>query len=44
VELKDPVDVLIVYYTAWVDEEKKLQFREDLYDHDSIAAEHLFLP
>jgi murein L,D-transpeptidase YcbB/YkuD len=44
VELKDPVDVLIVYYTAWVDEEKKLQFREDLYDHDSIAVEHLFLP
>jgi murein L,D-transpeptidase YcbB/YkuD len=44
VVLKDPVPVLIVYYTAWVDEEKKLQFREDIYAHDSAVAQHLFLP
>jgi murein L,D-transpeptidase YcbB/YkuD len=44
VALKDPVPVLIVYYTAWVDEENKLQFREDIYGHDSAVAQHLFLP
>ena len=43
VALKDPVPVLIVYYTAWVDDEKKMQFREDLYSHDKAVAQHLFL-
>jgi murein L,D-transpeptidase YcbB/YkuD len=43
VALKDPIPVLIVYYTAWVDEENKLQFREDIYGHDSAVAQHLFL-
>jgi murein L,D-transpeptidase YcbB/YkuD len=44
VGLKDPVAVLIVYYTAWVDEDKKLQFREDIYGHDNAVAQHLFRP
>jgi murein L,D-transpeptidase YcbB/YkuD len=44
VVLENPVPVLIVYYTAWVDEEKKLQFRDDIYSHDSAVAQHLFLP
>jgi murein L,D-transpeptidase YcbB/YkuD len=43
VALKDPIPVLIVYYTAWVDEENNLQFREDIYGHDSAVAQHLFL-
>jgi murein L,D-transpeptidase YcbB/YkuD len=43
VALKDPIPVLILYYTAWVDEDKKLQFREDIYGHDSAVAQHLFL-
>ncbi|HVU98070.1 MAG TPA: L,D-transpeptidase family protein [Puia sp.] len=43
VALKDPIPVLIVYYTAWVDEEGNLQFREDIYGHDSAVAQHLFL-
>jgi murein L,D-transpeptidase YcbB/YkuD len=42
VGLKDPVAVLIVYYTAWVDENKRLQFREDIYGHDKDVAQHLF--
>lgn len=43
VALKDPIPVLIVYYTAWVDEENQLQFREDIYGHDSDVARRLFL-
>lgn len=43
VGLENPIAVLIVYYTAWVDEEKKLQFREDIYGHDSAVAHRFFL-
>jgi murein L,D-transpeptidase YcbB/YkuD len=43
VALKDPIPVLIVYYTAWVDEDNRLQFREDIDGHDSAVARHLFL-
>jgi len=43
VVVKDQVPVLIVYYTCWVDEDKKVQFREDLYNHDRAVAQHLFL-
>ena len=44
VALKEPIPVLIVYNTAWVDEDKKIQFREDIYGHDGTVAQHLFLP
>jgi murein L,D-transpeptidase YcbB/YkuD len=40
--LKHPIPVLILYYTAWVDEDNKLQFRDDIYGHDSAVASHLF--
>nr|WP_261387519.1 hypothetical protein [Chitinophaga pinensis] len=43
VRVKDPVPVLITYYTAWVDEAGKLQFREDIYDHDTYMAGKLLL-
>lgn len=42
VKVKDPVPVLITYYTTWVDENGKLQFREDIYDHDAYTARKLF--
>ena len=42
VRVKDPVPVLITYYTTWVDERGKLQFREDIYDHDAYTARKLF--
>lgn len=38
VQLKDPVPVLIYYYTAWVDANGQLQFREDIYGHDKKLA------
>ena len=43
VKVKDPVPVLITYYTAWVDENGRLNFREDIYGHDSNLAMKMFL-
>jgi L,D-transpeptidase YcbB len=42
VRVKDPVPVLIYYYTAWVDAGGKLQFRDDIYDRDKRMAGKLF--
>ncbi len=42
VSLKTPVPVFITYLTAWVNEEGAVQFRDDIYGHDSKMAEHLF--
>lgn len=41
VRVKDPVPVLIYYYTAWVNGDNQLQFREDIYGHDARMAEKL---
>lgn len=43
VKLKDPVPVVITYYTAWVDERGQLNFRDDVYDHDRKLIEKMFL-
>lgn len=42
VRVKDPVPVLIYYYTAWVDANGQLQFRDDIYDRDKRMAGKLF--
>lgn len=42
VKLGEPVPVLIGYYTAWVDENGALQFRQDIYKHDEKLAAKLF--
>jgi L,D-transpeptidase YcbB len=42
VKLKDPIPVLINYYTAWVDENGELQFRKDIYGHDKKTMTRLF--
>lgn len=44
VRVKDPVPVLIYYYTAWVDSNGQLQFRDDIYGHDERLARKLFMP
>ncbi len=41
VKLKNPVPVLITYYTAWVDENGLLNFRDDIYGHDSKLAKKM---
>lgn len=42
VKLKNPVPVLITYYTAWVDNNGLLNFRDDIYDHDDKLATKMF--
>lgn len=39
VKLSKPVPVAIVYFTSWVDEEGKLNFREDIYGRDKKTAD-----
>jgi murein L,D-transpeptidase YcbB/YkuD len=40
VKLKSPIPIHIVYFTAWVDTNGGLQFRDDVYGYDEkqIAA------
>jgi murein L,D-transpeptidase YcbB/YkuD len=42
VKVKDPIPVEITYYTAWVDENGQLNFREDIYGHDGNLAGKMF--
>jgi murein L,D-transpeptidase YcbB/YkuD len=42
VKVKDPIPVVITYYTAWVDENGQLNFRDDIYGHDGKLAEKMF--
>ncbi len=42
VTLKEPLPVFITYFTAWVDSEGLLNFREDIYGHNKELATHLF--
>lgn len=43
VKLRNPVPVFITYYTAWVDENGQLNFRDDIYGHDKQVAEKMFI-
>ncbi len=42
VKVKEPIPVLITYYTAWVDENNQLHFAEDIYNHDKTIAAKMF--
>ena len=42
VRVKKPVPVMITYFTAWVDENGQMNFREDIYKHDLKTRERLF--
>lgn len=43
VQLKVAVPVFITYYTAWVDENGKLNFRNDIYGHDKDISGKMFI-
>lgn len=43
VRVKHPIPVLITYFTAWVDDDGLLNFREDIYGHDAVIAKKMFL-
>ncbi|QES89048.1 L,D-transpeptidase family protein [Rhizosphaericola mali] len=42
VTVKNPVPVYLVYFTSWVDDDGKLNFRNDIYGHDKKVADKLF--
>jgi murein L,D-transpeptidase YcbB/YkuD len=42
VVLKHKVPVIITYYTAWVDENQLMNFRDDVYGNDAVFASKLF--
>jgi murein L,D-transpeptidase YcbB/YkuD len=42
VTLDKPVRVYIGYFTAWIDQNGKLNFRKDIYGHDAKMEEKLF--
>ncbi len=43
VPLKKTVPVYVSYFTAWVEGDGQLNFREDIYGHDKKMAKRLFL-
>lgn len=42
VKVKEPIPVVITYYTAWVDEQGRVNFREDIYGHDEKLLTKMF--
>jgi len=42
VKLKEPIPVFIIYYTAWVDGDGLLNFRDDVYKHDQELMRKMF--
>ena len=42
VNLEKPVPVVISYFTAWVADDGKLNFRDDIYQHDKKMKNQLF--
>ncbi|RYY30347.1 MAG: hypothetical protein EOO04_05015, partial [Chitinophagaceae bacterium] len=43
VTLKNPLPVYVSYFTAWVDGQGLVHFREDIYGHDKRTADRLFV-
>ncbi len=42
VTLKQTIPVYLVYFTAWIDNEGRLNFRKDIYGHDAKMMNKLF--
>jgi L,D-transpeptidase YcbB len=42
VRLKKAIPVFIIYYTAWVDNNGNLNFRDDVYEHDKAELRKMF--
>jgi L,D-transpeptidase YcbB len=42
VKVKDPIPVIITYYTTWVDNNGSLRFADDIYGHDKKMAAKMF--
>ncbi len=44
INLKKPVPVYIVYFTAWVDDKGQLNLRDDPYGHDKKLEREIYVP
>jgi murein L,D-transpeptidase YcbB/YkuD len=42
VQVKNPQSVYLTYYTAWVDDNGRMNFRDDIYGHDRETADRMF--
>ena len=42
VEVRNDIAVFVGYFTAWVDPEGRLNFRDDVYGHDRLMEERMF--
>ncbi|MFN6944751.1 MAG: murein L,D-transpeptidase [Cytophagaceae bacterium] len=42
VKIENPIPVYILYFTAWVDDEGVVYFREDIYKHDQKLSKILY--
>jgi murein L,D-transpeptidase YcbB/YkuD len=42
VEVKSPIPVVITYFTAWVDNNGQINFRDDIYQHDKRTGGMMF--
>jgi murein L,D-transpeptidase YcbB/YkuD len=42
VKLKEAIPVFIIYYTAWMDGDGQLNFRDDVYEHDKELTKKMF--
>lgn len=43
VKLKEAIPVFIIYYTAWVNADGQLNFRDDVYSHDKEVLQKMFI-
>jgi murein L,D-transpeptidase YcbB/YkuD len=43
VAVKNKIPVVITYFTTYVDDERQLVFREDIYGHDKRMADRMFI-
>ncbi len=42
VKLNNKIRLIVDYFTAWVDKEGRVNFRDDVYRRDDLLAEKLF--
>lgn len=42
VAVKNPIPVMITYFTCWVDRTGEINFRDDIYGHDKRTSEMMF--
>ena len=43
IKLHKPISLYLTYWTAWLDPQHRLQFREDIYQRDPVSSPSLEL-